>query len=143
MVQSKKLETWLWVSVHLMIASAALGQGDDRLVGIWSTDDGFEIVELLFRSDGRYQLDTKSADPVFGYASTERGRYEVDGPSLALTPYDYLAEPQSRLYEFQFAGSSLSLTRLDFPLSGGDRRGVDRASAHCPAGPERRSNPNR
>ena len=68
----------IWVAIYLMIASVALGQGDDRLVGIWAIDEGFQIVELLFRSDGRYQLDTKSTDPVLDFSSTERGRYEIN-----------------------------------------------------------------
>lgn len=44
-------------------ASAAFGQGDDRLVGIWAADQGYRSVELLFGSDGCYQIDTKLYDP--------------------------------------------------------------------------------
>jgi hypothetical protein len=107
----------MWAALCLLVATATVGRGDDRLVGIWTVDEGFQIVELLFRSDGRYQLDTKSTDPVLDYSSSERGLYHVGGPALTLTPYDYLGEPQSKHYEFEMAGSSLSLTRVDFPQS--------------------------
>jgi len=50
----------MWLGFQLTIASVALGQADDLLVGIWSADEGFQIVDFLFRSDGRYQLDTRS-----------------------------------------------------------------------------------
>ncbi len=84
------------------------------MVGIWALDEGFQIVELLFRSDGRYQIDTKSTDPVSSFS--ERGRYSINGQAIALTPYDYLGEPQTRQYQFEVLGDSLSLTRLDFSL---------------------------
>jgi hypothetical protein len=93
-----------------------IARADDRLIGIWTLDEGFQRVELLFRSDGRYQIDTIDSDqPSFSF--TDRGRYEVNGQGLALTPYDYLGEPQSVSYEFQIAGSSLSLTRTDIESS--------------------------
>ena len=109
--------TGMCASIYLMLASTALGQGGSPLVGIWVADEGFQIVELLFRSDGRYQFDTRSTDPNLDYSSTELGRYEIDGQALSFTPYDYFGEPESRLYEFQAIGSSLSLSRLDFPQS--------------------------
>ena len=104
----------MWLGFQLTIASVALGQADDLLVGIWSADEGFQIVDLLFRSDGRYQLDTRSTDPVLDFSSSERGRYAISGQTLILTPYDYLGEPQDAHYEFQVTGNSLTLTRLDF-----------------------------
>src|SRR3954451_13880568 len=74
--RSRRL-TWLSATLYLAVASAALGKGDDRLVGIWARDEGFQMIELLFRSDGRYQLDTKSTDPDLDFSSSERGRYQV------------------------------------------------------------------
>ena len=94
----------MWFGLQLSIASVAFGQADDLLVGIWSADEGFQIVDLLFRSDGRYQLDTRSTDPVLDFSSSERGRYAISGPTLILTPYDYLGEPQNAHYEFQVIG---------------------------------------
>lgn len=98
-----------------MLVSLTLAQADDRLVGIWALDEGFQIVEVLFRSDGRYQIETRSTDPAFDFSSTERGRYTTSGLALTLVPYDFLGEPQSRNYEFELTGDALSLTRLDFP----------------------------
>ncbi|MCI0535233.1 MAG: hypothetical protein L0Z50_08395 [Verrucomicrobiales bacterium] len=114
LIQQSKF-TSLCVTIYLLIASVALGQGANPLVGIWTLDEDFQIVELLFRSDHRYQLNTKSTDPALGFSSSERGRYDFDGQALTLTPYEYFGEPQSKRYEFQVIGTSLSLTRLDFP----------------------------
>lgn len=104
----------MWLGFQLMIASVALGQADDLLVGIWSASEGFQIVDFLFRSDGRYQLDTRSTDPVLDFSSSERGRNAISGQILIVTPYDYLGEPQHARYEFQVIGNSLTLTRLEF-----------------------------
>jgi hypothetical protein len=105
------------ITIYLLMASIALGQGENPLVGIWARDEGFQLIEILFRSDGRYQLDTKSTDPVLDLSSAERGRHEINGQALTSTPYDYLSEPQSKSFEFQVIGDSLSLTRVDFPQS--------------------------
>jgi hypothetical protein len=115
-IQQSKFSS-LWVILQLLASSVAFGQGHDPFVGIWTVDEGFQIVELLFRSDGRYQIDTKSTDPVLDFSSTERGRYEVNGQALTLTSYEFIGEPQGKSFEFQIAGNSLTLARIDFPLS--------------------------
>ena len=61
-------------AVYLIAALAALGEGDGRLAGIWTADQGYRTVELLFRSNGRYQLLTRSSASEFG-AIEDRGRY--------------------------------------------------------------------
>ncbi len=104
----------IWMALCFIFALTTPGWADDRLVGIWVRDEGFQIVELLFRSDGRYQLNTKSTDPVFDFSSTERGRYEVNGQVLTLTPYEFLGEPQGRQYQLAIDGDFLSLERIDF-----------------------------
>src|SRR5215212_746388 len=92
------------------VTSPSRGQTDLLQVGIWIFNDGAQILELLFRSDGRYQLETKSTDPIGGSSFTERGRYEFKGQTLELAPYDYIGKPQAKRYEFQIAGNSLTLT---------------------------------
>jgi hypothetical protein len=116
-MKRKRWLSCLWITLGLVLGSTMLCRADDRLVGIWTLDEGFQTVELLFRADGRYQIDTKSTDPTLDFSSTERGRYEVSDQMLALTSYDYLGTPQSLSYEFQVVGSSLSLTRIDIPIS--------------------------
>ncbi len=74
-------------------------------------------MEILFRSDGRYQIDTRSTDPDFGFFFTERGRYEVAGTGLSLHSYEYFGEPEPRRYEFLFDSQTLSLTRAEFSLT--------------------------
>lgn len=105
----------LWAAFPFSLATAALGQGDDRLVGVWTLDEGFQIVELLFRSDGRYQLDTRSTDPSFDFAMTEGGRYAVAGQGITLTPYEYFGTSEGVPYLYQIDGGSLTLERVDFP----------------------------
>jgi hypothetical protein len=90
---------------------------DAPLVGVWVADEGYQIVELLFRSDGRYQRDTKSTDPNLDYAFDERGRYVIEGQTLTVTPYEYLGEPSGKSYALALSGDSLSLTTLDFPVT--------------------------
>jgi hypothetical protein len=109
--------SWLWIALSLLTASVALGQGDDRFVGVWTLDEGFQTVEFLFRSDGRYQLDKKSTDPVLDFSSTDRGRYEVSGQTLTLRPYEYLGEPGIKTYEFELIGDSLTLSQPEFSLT--------------------------
>jgi hypothetical protein len=98
-------------------AERAAQEQPDTLVGIWLLDEGYQLTELLFRSDGRYHLDTNSADPDLDYSLTERGRYAIDGQSLTLTPYDYIGEPAHKLFQFEIDGQSLSLVRVDYELS--------------------------
>lgn len=107
----------LCAAILVVTAPLARAQGDDRLVGVWAVDEGFQIVELLFRSDGRYQIDTRSTDPGSFLSTTDRGRYVLNGSLLTLTPYDYFGEPQHLQYDIQIAGNVLTLsTRDEFPL---------------------------
>jgi len=98
-----------WISI-----ATAMGQGQNDLVGVWHSDEGFRTVDLLFRSDGRYQVDTHSTDPAIDLSSTERGRYLIQGQALTLTPYDYVGRPDPRLYQFGSSGDSLSLTNAEY-----------------------------
>lgn len=107
----------VWLALLLLFTSAGSVRGDDRFVGSWVLDEGFQIVEILFRSDGRYQIDTRSTDPDFGFFFTERGRYEVAGTGLSLHSYEYFGEPEPRRYEFLFDRQTLSLTRVEFSLT--------------------------
>ncbi|MCC6233580.1 MAG: hypothetical protein IT580_13100, partial [Verrucomicrobiales bacterium] len=90
---------------------------DAGLVGIWTAEDDSQTVELLFRANGRYQLDTRSTDPVLDFSSSERGRYAVLGQELSLAPYEYFGEPGSRRYVLQRDGDVLTLTRVDLDLT--------------------------
>jgi hypothetical protein len=107
----------LWTALPFSLTTAVLGQGDDRLVGVWALDEGFQIVELLFRTDGRYQRDTRSTDPSFDFASTEGGRYAVNGQLITLTPYEYFGTPEGIPYAYHVDGVSLTLERIDFPYT--------------------------
>jgi hypothetical protein len=100
-----------------MIASREYGQETAPLVGVWVVDEGYQITEILLRSDGRYQLDTRSTDPWLEYSSTERGRYEIEGQGLTLVPYDYFGDPERKRYAFGVDGEFLSLTTLEYPLT--------------------------
>jgi hypothetical protein len=100
-----------------MMTSLARAPEALPLVGIWTADDGYQILELLLRSDGRYQLETKSTDPIGGYTFTERGRYAINGQMLDLAPYDFNGEPQPKRYEFQVADNSLTLTAPELGLT--------------------------
>jgi hypothetical protein len=101
---------FLWAAVCLLTASVTAGQGDDRLIGIWVSDQGYQTIELLFRSDGVYQVDTRSTDPTSDFGLTDRGRYQVTGQALTLTSYGYLNAPVPEVYDLEIAGDSLSLT---------------------------------
>jgi hypothetical protein len=102
------------LAVSWIANTSAMGQGNDQLVGIWHSDDGFRTVDLLFRSEGRYQLDTQSTDPAIDLSSTERGHYLIEGQALTLTPYDYLVRPEPRSYQFERSGDSLTLASAEF-----------------------------
>ena len=86
----------------------------DPLIGIWVLDEGHQVTRLLFRSDGRYHLHTRSTDPNLDYASAERGRYAVAERILSLSSYDYYGEVQPRRYEILKEGDTLSLTTLEY-----------------------------
>ncbi|MCC7376905.1 MAG: hypothetical protein IT581_19760 [Verrucomicrobiales bacterium] len=106
----------LWTSLCLLLATLAAA-ADDRFVGVWTRDEGFQIVELLFRSDGRYQLDTRSTDPNFDFESSELGRYEVGGEALTLLPYEFIGEPNRIGYTYDLTDGRLTLNRTDTELS--------------------------
>lgn len=111
------LRSWWWLALVFLLPCVALGQANNPLVGVWVIDDGWQIRELLFRSDGRYQANSISADPIPGLDLTERGRYELNGLTLAMMPYEYFGEPEPKLYQVELSGGSLTLTMLgDFPL---------------------------
>lgn len=119
-MRSRHIAKWfslLGLTIVSMVHLVAQVRGDDRLVGIWSRDEGFQMVELLFRSDGRYQLDKRSTDPVFDFASTDRGRYQVEGSVLTLMPYEYFGEPIFVRYRLQAIGTDLALERTDLDLT--------------------------
>ncbi len=103
---------------HIGILSGILATSlaDDRLVGIWILDEGFQTTEYLFRSDGKYQIDRKSADSEFGFSSSDHGTYEVVGQTLVLWPYDYLGDPSSQAYQFDINGNALELTQADLQI---------------------------
>jgi hypothetical protein len=86
----------------------------DALIGIWTVEDGAEIIDLLFRPSGRYQQDTTNTDPISGSFLTERGRYEIDRQVLTLLPYD-LVEGPGKQYELELSGNALTVTTLAFP----------------------------
>lgn len=120
MSRMKWLEYQIKLSVFvcfLASTSAAYAQGDGRFTGIWTLDEGFQITELLFRSDGRYRLDTRSTDPDLDFSSTDSGRYQVQGQTLTILSYDYFGEPQGTAYEFELFNSSLTLHRTEFDLT--------------------------
>src|ERR671938_126035 len=95
------------------VGAGRMAADDDPLVGIWVLDEGYQVTELLLRSDGRYQLDLRSTNPDLPYASTDRGRYSLSGQTLRLLPYEYFGEPQAKQYELQLEGAALTLTSAD------------------------------
>ncbi len=99
-----------------MATSVARPRDVTPLVGVWALDEGYQIQRLLFRSDGRYQLETRSTGSDFGYAFTEAGRYESEGGALTLAPYEYLGEPQRKHYETQLADGVLTLSSPEFGI---------------------------
>lgn len=105
------------VALYLLAPAIAPAQAIDELVGIWVIDDGWQITELLLRSDGRYQFDEKSTEPN-GYHLIDRGRFELNGQTLTLRPYEYFGEPGDKPYSVELNGSTLTLSTLgEFPLT--------------------------
>lgn len=92
-------------------------RADDRLVGRWVRDEGFQIVQYVFRSDGRYQLDRNSTDPLLDFSSTDRGRYTVVGQTLTLVPFEFLGEPTGLERVFELNGTALVLSPPDHAFS--------------------------
>jgi hypothetical protein len=116
----------------LAAACAALGQSDDRLVGVWVGQGLVNTVELLLRSDGHYQVESTTEGSQFG-PMVDRGRYEIAGRSLRITSYNYSLNPDRAIYDFQLDGDSLSLTggsgllvdlSLNYQLKPGSRADV-------------------
>ena len=79
---------------------------DLGLVGVWRMDEGYQVTELLFRSDGKYQLDLHSTNPELPYASSDPGEYSVDGNRLTLTPYEYFGEPYKKQFALAIRGGA-------------------------------------
>lgn len=95
---------WVFAVVMGLLSSlAGWAQEDGFLVGVWTRDEGFQTVELLFRPSGHYQLETESSDPIFDFSSSERGTFKVEGRTLTLLPHDYLIRPEPRSYTFEAA----------------------------------------
>ncbi len=117
----KSISTYLRASLLgsfiLVLLLPFTGRSDERFIGIWTFDEGIQVTELTFRSDGRYQKDTWSTDPVLDFHFAEGGRYDVSGTSVILRPYEYLGDPMERPYDFEFNGTTLSLTRTEFSLT--------------------------
>jgi hypothetical protein len=65
---------------------------DPGLVGVWRMDEGYQVTTLLFRSDGKHQLDIHSTTSDLAYASSEPGEYAVDGHTRSLSPYEFFGE---------------------------------------------------
>ena len=103
----------LWIAISLACFGFNRLAADDRLVGRWLQDQGFQTLEYTFRSDGRYQLDTRSSDPSIGFSFTDRGEYDATGTSMTLRPYEYFGEPVSIRIDYQIENGQLSLTRID------------------------------
>lgn len=96
----------------LVTGSVGLAQGNDGLVGIWVGQGLINTVELLFRSDGRYEAKSTTTGSQFG-PSIDRGRYEVVGQSILMTSYTYFLlgpVPTVETYSFQLDGDALSLS---------------------------------
>jgi hypothetical protein len=89
-----------------------MGKADDYVVGVSRSDEGFRTVDLLFRSDGRYQLDTQSINAAIDLSSTERGRcqFECSGDSLSLTNAEF---GQTQSFQFR-PGSKADVLARDF-----------------------------
>ena len=110
--------------------SAAEPAIETPLVGVWVLDEGYQVTEFLFRSDGRYQLETRSADSDLHYQLTEQGVYRTADDRLTLTPYEYFGERQSRQLGFRRDGDALTVSPLEYEhpqvytLSPGSREAV-------------------
>jgi hypothetical protein len=87
---------------------------DALLVGIWVLDEGHQVTELLFRSDGRYQRDTRSSDSDLQYLLTEQGTYQVLNDRLVLIPYEYFGEPQPKQLGFSRTDDVLTVSALEY-----------------------------
>lgn len=96
----------------LVTGFASLAQGEDQIIGVWVGQGWINTVELLFRSDGRYEAASTLTGSQFG-PTIDRGRYEVVGQSILITSYTYFLlgpAPAVDTYRFQLDGDSLSLS---------------------------------
>jgi hypothetical protein len=92
---------------------------DNPFVGIWTLDEGYQVTELLLRSDGRYQIETRSTNPDLDYVLGEPGGYAIDTQNrlLTLTPFEHFGDPEHKQFTFELNGESLTLVRVDVELS--------------------------
>jgi hypothetical protein len=96
------------------VGSAATLAAESPLIGVWVLDEGYQITEYLFRSNGRYQLDTRSTNPDLDYLLTEQGTYQITSDRLTLSPYEYFGEPQSKQLGFRRDGDLLTISALEY-----------------------------
>jgi hypothetical protein len=106
-----------WCFLTLFLASLFIARADDRLVGIWVLDEGYQVTDYTFRSDGRYHIHTRSTDPVMDFSFIEQGSYMVADATIDLWSYEYFGEPVSKPFEYQITGDVLTLTRTEFSLT--------------------------
>lgn len=93
----------------LLTALVGRAEISDQLVGVWLGHGWVLRVELLLRSDGRYEAAFTTSESQFG-PSIDRGRYEVVGQSIRMTSYTYFQAPSADTYSFVLDGDSLSLS---------------------------------
>lgn len=118
-----------WLATTLI----SFAQADDRLIGVWVGEGFVNTVKLVFRSDGRYQVESRTVGSEFG-PMVDRGRYEVVGSTVRMTSYTYLQRPAADVYEFLVEDDSLSLRggpdlsvynlSLDYQLTPGSKADV-------------------
>jgi hypothetical protein len=106
----------VWVSTLIALACGVASRADDRLIGSWTLDEGFQTLEYTFRSDGRYQLETRSTDPFFDFRFLDLGRYAAHGTDLLLQPDEYFGEPTSKRYAYLADAAGLTLTNPEFSI---------------------------
>lgn len=101
-----------WAVVLLLAASFAPAQENEQFVGIWVGQGWVNTVELLLRSDGRYEAKSTTTGSPFG-PRVDRGRYKVVGQSIVIAPYTYFLlgpAPAVDTYRLQLDGDTLSLS---------------------------------
>lgn len=98
----------------LLLSVPAFGAGFEPLHGIWVFDEDYQITELLFRPDGKYQRDTRSTMPDINYSFSERGRYSVAGQRINFTSFEFIGEPEGQEFNFSIAGGTLVLESVEF-----------------------------
>lgn len=101
----------------LVALSSAVARADDRLVGRWVRDEGFQIIQYVFRSDGGYLLEKQSTNPDLDFSSTDRGRYAVSGQTLTFTSFEYFGESTGLERVFELSGTTLVISPPDHAFS--------------------------